>query len=76
MARGGSKGTVRCFVLAHEEEGLFLVSAVEPLDGLVSGEVGAIPVKLFGASVHLLEDGIVVVALAGKDFPVVKTNWV
>ena len=76
MTKCGREGPVGGLVLAHEEEGFFLISLVEPLDRFVSGDVGAVAVELFDASVHLFEDGIVVVALTRKDFPVVKTNGV
>ena len=59
-------------MLAHEEEGFFLIAALEPLDGFVGGDVGAVSGKLLLAAVHLKEDGIVVAALSGENFPVVE----
>ena len=61
-----------CLVLAHEEEGFFRIAIVEPLDGLVGGDVGAVAGELLFAAVHLKEDGIVVAALSGENFPVVE----
>ena len=59
------------FVLAHHEEGLGLVAALEPFDGLVSDDVSDVAFVLDGGA-HLDGRRIVIHALAGEDVPVIK----
>lgn len=72
----GFPGAMGRLVVAHEKEGLVFVALLEPIEGEVTDEVGAVAVVFFAGAVHVDEDGIVVEALAGEDLPVVEAGGV
>ena len=71
LGRGGPFA-VRRLVMAHEEEWLRFVTALQPVQAEVADEVGTVALVGFFLSVHLNEDGVVVQALTGKDLPIVE----
>ncbi len=70
---GGLPGTVRRLVVAHGEEGLLRVALLEPVEGEIADQIGAVAGVLFAAGGGE-EGGIVVDALAGEDVPVVEAG--
>ena len=66
-------GAVGRLVLAHEQEGLVLPAAVEPLQGVVGDEVGDVALVMHLAA-GAQEVGIVIIALARQNLPVVETG--
>ena len=66
-----------CLELDHGHEGLFGVGGLlEPGESFFGDEVVAVAFKALTLIVHLNEVGVVVGALAGKDFPVVEADGV
>lgn len=63
-------------MLAHEEKGLLRISLLEPIDGFVGGNVGAVTGELFFAAIHLKKNGVVVTSLPGENFPVVEADGI
>ena len=74
VAEVGHPGAVGCFVVNEEAERfLFVADAVHPVYGQVGHDVGGVSFALHPFSV-LDELGVVVVALAYQDVPVVKAG--
>ena len=71
----GLPGAVRRFVVAHGEERLLRVALLEPVEGEIADQVGAVAGVLLAAG-GSEEGGIVVDALAGEDVPVVEAGGV
>ena len=62
------------FVMHEERERFALVSfLIQPMNGFVSNDVGEIAFRHVG-TVGIVEVGVVVVALCGKDVPMVETG--
>jgi hypothetical protein len=66
-------GTVRCLVLAHEQEGPIRISMIQPIQALLRDEIRRIALQLDVLSV-LGELGIHISPLAREDRPVVETG--
>lgn len=68
---------MRRLVLAHKNEGLGFVEVfVQPLQGAVGDNVGAIAGIAFARAVHLQKIRIIVTPLAGQNFPIVKAGGI
>ena len=81
VAQGGTPGAVGCLVAHHEQEGLVLVPVFQPLDGFVRDHVRGIAgeaLRLASLAVRLGDDEvrIVITALAGENFPGIKSGGV
>ncbi len=66
---------MRRLVVAHEEERLLRVALLEPVEGEIGDQVGAVAGVLLAAGGRD-EGGIVIDALAGQDVPVVEAGGI
>src|SRR5262249_7351439 len=71
MFRAGIPWAMRGLVLAHQEERLVGITLFEPVDGEVGDDVGDIALA-FGLLAVVDHGRVVVLALAGKDVPVIE----
>ena len=74
VPRRRSPVSVWRLLLAHENEGPLIAGGrFEPFDGKVGHDVGHIPGALDQRTVHPDEMRVIIVALAGEDFPVIES---
>jgi len=65
---------MRSLVLAHQKERFAFVSSIKPVNRLLCRQVSGITFEALFTTIHLNKDGVVVVALARKNFPVIKSS--
>ncbi len=74
VIRTGHPAAVWCLVLIHQHEGTILVAAIlQPAEHLIGDHIGHVAVLRY-ATLRGDELRIVVVALTGKDLPVIKSH--